>query len=103
MKRCFIGRIVRSLSVTAVVCSVVPCVAAQQAAPADLARITIEDLMNIEITSASRKEQRIGEVPAAISVLTQDDIRRSGMNTLPELLRLVPGVQVAQINSNKWA
>jgi iron complex outermembrane receptor protein len=75
----------------------------QPASPIDLARASIEDLMNIEITSASRKEQRIGDVPAAISVLTQDDIRRSGMTTVPELLRLVPGVQVAQINSNKWA
>ena len=36
-------------------------------------------------------------------MITQDDIRRSGMTTLPELLRLVPGVQVAQVNANKWA
>jgi iron complex outermembrane receptor protein len=71
--------------------------------PVDLSHTSIEDLMNIEITSASRKEQRVADVPAAISVLTQDDIRRSGMTTIPELLRLVPGVQVAQINSNKWA
>ena len=42
-------------------------------------------------------------MPAAISVITQDDIRRSGLTTVPELLRLVPGVQVAQINSSKWA
>src|SRR4051812_27568067 len=75
----------------------------QPASPIDLARASIEDLMNIEITSASRKEQRIGDVPAAISVITQEEIRRSGMTTIPELLRLVPGVQGAQINSNKWA
>jgi len=71
--------------------------------PSDLLQMTIEDLMNIEITSASKKEQRLAEVPAAAFVITQDDIRRSGMTTLPELLRLVPGVQVAQVNSNKWA
>ena len=59
--------------------------------------------MNIEITSASHKEQRASDVAAAVSVITQEDIRRSGMTTVPELLRLVPGVQVAQINSNKWA
>jgi iron complex outermembrane receptor protein len=75
---------------------------AQGKAP-DLARVTIEDLMNIEITSASRKEQRLGDVPAAVSVITQEDIRRSGMTTVAELFRLVPGVDVAQINSNKWA
>lgn len=71
--------------------------------PADLSGATLEDLMQIQITSASRKEQRAGAVAAAIFVLTQDDIRRSGMRTLPELLRLVPGVQVAQINANNWA
>lgn len=75
---------------------------AQGDAP-DLSEVSIEDLMNIEITSASRKEQRLADVPAAAFVITQDDIHRSGMTTIPDLLRLVPGVQVAQINSNKWA
>ena len=65
--------------------------------------MSIEDLMNIEITSASRKEQRAADVAAAVFVITHDDIRRSGMTTIPDLLRLAPGVQVAQINSNKWA
>jgi len=79
--------------------------AAGQVAPIqpDLARATLEDLMKIQITSASRKEQRVGDTPAAVFVLTQDDIRRSGMTTIPDLLRLAPGVEVAQINSNKWA
>jgi iron complex outermembrane receptor protein len=69
----------------------------------DLALVSLEDLMKIEITSASRKEQRADAVPAAVYVITQDDIRRSGMTTVPELLRLVPGLDVAQINANKWA
>ncbi len=71
--------------------------------PQDLARATIEDLMNITITSASRKEERASGVAAAVYVITQEEIRRSGMTTLPDLLRLAPGVQVAQINANKWA
>jgi iron complex outermembrane receptor protein len=75
---------------------------AQTSVP-DLAGASIEDLMNIEITSVSRKEQRVGDAAAAVYVITQEDIRRSGMTTVPELFRLVPGVQVAQINSNKWA
>src|SRR5476649_2105402 len=74
-----------------------------QTQPVDLAVATLEDLMNIQVTSASRKEQRAEDVPAAIYVITRDDIRRSGMTSVPDLLRLVPGVQVAQINSNKWA
>jgi outer membrane receptor protein involved in Fe transport len=69
----------------------------------DLAFLPIEDLMNIEITSASQKEQRFGDIPAAVYVITAEDIRRSGLTTVPELFRLVPGMQVAQINSNKWA
>jgi iron complex outermembrane receptor protein len=74
-----------------------------QAGPRDLARVSIEDLMKIEITSAAKKEQRAEDVPAAVFVITQDDIRRSGLRSLPELFRLVPGMQVAQVNSNKWA
>src|SRR6202158_4780126 len=74
-----------------------------QTKPPDLTRASIEDLMNIEITSASRKEERAADVAAAVFVITHDDIRRSGMTTIPDLLRLAPGVEVAQINSNKWA
>src|SRR5579864_550687 len=69
----------------------------------DLSLMSIEDLMKIEITSASRKEQRAEDVAAAVFVITHDDIRRSGMTTLPDVLRMAPGVEVAQINSNKWA
>ena len=69
----------------------------------DLSQVSLEELMNIEITSASRKEQRAGDVAAAVFVITQDDIRRSGMISIPDLLRLAPGVEVAEINSNKWA
>jgi iron complex outermembrane recepter protein len=69
----------------------------------DLGRATLEDLMKIEITSASRKGQRADDTPAAVFVLTQDDIRRSGIRTVPELFRLVPGVQVAQVNASNWA
>jgi len=76
---------------------------AARAQTTDLARATLEELMNIEVTSATRKEQRAEDVPAAIFVITQDDIRRSGLTTLPEILRLVPGMQVAQVNANKWA
>ena len=74
-----------------------------QSQPADLAEASLEELMSIEITSASRKEQRAQEVAGAVYVITHDDIRRSGMTSVPDLLRLAPGVQVAQINANKWS
>jgi iron complex outermembrane receptor protein len=74
-----------------------------QVVPRDLAHMSLEDLLNIEITSASRKGQQLSDAPAAVDVITQDEIRRSGIRTLPELFRLVPGMQVAQINANNWA
>jgi iron complex outermembrane receptor protein len=94
----------RRLIVTvSLLCAIAAEAMAQVTPPTDLGRATLEDLMKIQITSASRKEQRADEVPAAVFVITQDDIRRSGMRTLPELFRLVPGVQVAQLTSSNWA
>ena len=69
----------------------------------DLGEVSIEDLLNIDVTAASRKAQRAGDVAAAVFVITRDDIRHSGMTTIPDLLRLAPGVDVAQVNSNKSA
>jgi iron complex outermembrane receptor protein len=83
--------------------SAIPSTALAQGGVPDLGQLSIEELMNITITSASRKEERAIDVAAAVFVITSDDIHRSGMTTIPDLLRLVPGVQVAQINSNKWA
>ena len=76
-------------------------VAAQSTA--DLTRISVEDLMRLEVTSVSKKERPLGRSPAAVFVLTHDDIRRSGLTSLPELLRLVPGLHVARIDGSKWA
>jgi iron complex outermembrane recepter protein len=92
----------RAIAATLLLAASSRVVAAQAAGP-ELTRISLEDLMNIEITSASRKEQRAADTAAAVHVITSEDIRRSGITTLPELFRLVPGVQVAQINSNNWA
>jgi outer membrane receptor protein involved in Fe transport len=68
-----------------------------------LADLSIEDLMNESVTSVSKRQTRLGDAATAIAVITQDDIRRSGYNSVPELLRLVPGLDVARINSNEWA
>src|SRR5665213_3571479 len=69
----------------------------------DLTTARIEDLMNISVTSVSKKEQKLSQVAAAIFVISQEDIRRSGATNIPDLLRMVPGLDVAQINSNTWA
>ncbi|GFO66482.1 TonB-dependent receptor [Geomonas limicola] len=63
----------------------------------------LEDLMQIEITSVSKKSQRLSDAAAAVFVITQEDIRRSGVTSIPEALRMAPGVQVARIDANKWA
>jgi iron complex outermembrane receptor protein len=76
---------------------------AQTVTSNDLAQASIEELMTVRITSAERKEQRPEDVAAPVYVITQDDIRRSGLTKLPEIFRLVPGVQVAQVNANEWA
>ena len=69
----------------------------------DLSQLSIEDLMNIQVTSVSKKEQKLSQAAAAIFVITQEDIRRSGATNIPDLLRLVPGMNVSQINANTWA
>jgi iron complex outermembrane recepter protein len=69
----------------------------------DLTSTSIEDLMNVEVTSASKKEQKLSKVAAAIFVITQEDIRRSGATNIPDLLRMVPGMDVAQIDGSTWA
>jgi len=65
--------------------------------------MSIEELMNVEVTLASKSEQRMFDTAAAVYVITAEDIRRSGRQSIPEILRMVPGVQVAHINANTWA
>jgi iron complex outermembrane recepter protein len=69
----------------------------------DLTEASLEDLMNIEVTTVSKKEQKLRQAPAAVFVITQEDIRRSGMINLPDLLRMVPGVQSSQVQGGEWA
>src|SRR5580692_4618558 len=69
----------------------------------DLGDLTLEQLINVKVTSVSKEQTDLFAAPAAISVVTGDDIRRLGITSLPEALRLVPGMDVAQINANQWA
>jgi len=59
--------------------------------------------MNVRVTSAAKKEQNLLQTAAAVYVVTAEDIRRSGVTTLPDALRLAPGVEVAQLSSDTWA
>jgi iron complex outermembrane receptor protein len=69
----------------------------------DLTQLSLEDLMTVEVTSVAKEPQKIGNAPASVTVIEQDDIQRSGLGSIPELLRLVPGMDVAQISANQWA
>jgi iron complex outermembrane recepter protein len=78
-------------------------VRAEPAEEADLTQLSLEDLVNVEVTLASRTPQPRRETAAALDVVTGDDIRRLGIRHLPDALRTVPGVHVASIDANKWA
>lgn len=69
----------------------------------DFVEMSLEDLMDIEVTSVSKRPEKRHEAAAAIFVITQEDIRRSGAATIPEALRMAPGVQVQRINANRWS
>ncbi len=69
----------------------------------ELKTLSLEQLSNIEITTTSKGPTNAFRAPAAIYVITGDDIRRSGVRTIPDALRLAPGIEVAQIDSNKWS
>src|SRR3989449_2357618 len=68
-----------------------------------LKRLTLDQLMNVEVTSVSGRAERLAQTASAIQVITQEDIRQSGATSLPEALRLAANLQVAQINSREWA
>jgi iron complex outermembrane receptor protein len=68
-----------------------------------LKRLSIEQLMNLQVTSVSKRPERLARAASAIQVITQQDIRRSGASSLPEALRLATNLQVAQVDSRQWA
>src|SRR5207245_3098195 len=73
------------------------------AATRELTGLRLEDLMNIEVTSVSKKPERLSDAAAAVYVITREDIRRSGATSIPEILRLAPNLQVARVDSSQYA
>jgi iron complex outermembrane recepter protein len=82
-----------------------PALAAEVSPPAtnSSADFSLEDLINIKVTSVSKKEERLNDAAAAVFVLSNDDLRRSGATSIAEALHLVPGLTVGQINASQWA
>lgn len=74
-----------------------------RSSPPDLAELTLEELMSIEVTSVSKKAEKLWKAAAAVHVITGEDIQRSGVTTIAEALRLAPALQVARIDAHTWA
>lgn len=70
---------------------------------ADYLDLTLEQLLDANVVSASKKMESVADAPAAIYVVTNEDIQRSGVTTIPDALRMVPGMVVARSDSNSWA
>jgi iron complex outermembrane receptor protein len=86
--------------------SLVPCALAAssgQPDPQDLKRLTVEELMQIDVTSTARRAEPVGTTAAAVSVITGDDIRRAGVTTMADALALADGVHVGRVNNGAWA
>lgn len=90
-------------TIAAVMFTLVSCHPALATSSDDLTELSLEALMDIRVTSVSKKPQKLANAAAAAFVISQEDIRRSGATSIPELLRMVPGLQVARIDANKWA
>lgn len=80
-----------------------PFVVIANSPPSELTDLSLDELMQVNITSVSKKSEKLSEAIAAVYVVTRNEIRRSGAASIPEALRLVPGVDVSQIDPNKWA
>jgi len=91
------------LAGTLAVCPLANASAAGPQSVPDVTSMSLEDLMNMQVTSVSKTTKRVGDAAAAVFVITQEDIRRSGATSIPDALRMVPGLEVAQIDQNKWA
>ncbi|PYO62963.1 MAG: TonB-dependent receptor [Gemmatimonadetes bacterium] len=97
------GATTSALVIVGLVCFGRSALAQQPDSLGALKRLSIDQLMNIEVTSVSRRAERLSHAASAIQVITQEDIRRSGASNLPEALRLAANLQVAQIDSRQWA
>jgi iron complex outermembrane recepter protein len=65
--------------------------------------LSVEDLLNVQVTSVAKKAQSLNDAPAAVFVISNEDIKRSAATSIPDALRLAPGLDIARINANQWA
>ena len=92
-----------ALSLTVVSGSAQNVVSNTPASSRPLTTLSLDELMRIQVTTVARRSQPVSEVASAVHVITHEDIRRSGVTSIPDALRLAPGVQVAQVDAHDWA
>jgi iron complex outermembrane receptor protein len=97
------GRIARSVLLSAIVAGPMYSVSPDSNPSAESAWVGLDDLMKVRVVTVSRHEQELFATPAAVAVLSREDIEDVGATSLPEALRWVPGLNVAQITANSWA
>lgn len=82
---------------------IAPALAAQTGDPEDLASLSLEELANMRVTSVSKRAESLGDAAASIYVISSESIRRAGVATVPEALRLAPNLQVARVDARNYA
>jgi len=96
------GQVLKTMSALAMLAAFASILQGQESAP-DLTTVSLESLMNMKVSSVSRRDEELRSSAAAIHVITQEDIRRSGATDIADLLRMVPGMDVARKDSSTWA
>jgi iron complex outermembrane recepter protein len=86
-----------------IVLALMSALAAAEDEPPDITQLTIEELAQVQVVTVSRRPQNAMEAAAAVSVVSEEDIRRTGASTLPDAFRAVPGVQASRIDADEWA
>jgi len=79
-----------------------PCLPARSEQPTDVTQNSIEDLMRTKISSVSKREEQVLDTPAAVYVVTREELRSTGARNIPDALRLVPGMDVNQIDASTF-
>ncbi|WP_320008099.1 TonB-dependent receptor plug domain-containing protein [Maridesulfovibrio sp.] len=92
-----------SLLILVTLTGISPCFAADTDVSADLENLDLEDLLQVEMVSPSERKQSLENIAGSYTILTEEDIKRSGATSVPEALRTVPGVIVTRTDTDKWA
>src|ERR1043166_5347186 len=98
--RAYVSRCCALLLILCLVCPFAPAQNNPQLSTTELKKLSLEELTNINVTSVSKVSESLGGAAAAVAVVTNEDIRRSGATSIPDALRLVPGLHVARQTSD---